>query len=140
MSEPLIALVGPTASGKSALAVEIAHALGDTEIVSADAMQLYRGMDIGTAKITEPETHGIRHHLLSVVEPSEEVSVIRYRELFDSALKDISSKSMRALAVGGSTLYLAAALDEMQFAPTDPKVREGLERELAGFLLMILIL
>jgi tRNA dimethylallyltransferase len=130
VSEPLIALVGPTASGKSALAVEIAHALGDTEIVSADAMQLYRGMDIGTAKITEPETQGLTHHLLSVVEPSEEVSVIRYRELFDSALKAISSKSMRALAVGGSTLYLAAALDEMQFAPTDPEVRERLEREL----------
>lgn len=130
MSEPLIALVGPTASGKSALAVDIAHELGDTEIISADAMQLYRGMDIGTAKITEPETKGIRHHLLGVVDPSQEVTVIQYRELFDAALDEISGASRRALAVGGSTLYLAAALDEMQFAPTDPQVRESLEREL----------
>ena len=130
MSEPLIALVGPTASGKSALAVDIAHELGDTEIISADAMQLYRGMDIGTAKITEPETKGIRHHLLGVVDPSQEVTVIQYRELFDAALDEISGASRRALAVGGSTLYLAAALDEMQFAPTDPEVRESLEREL----------
>ena len=130
MSEPLIALVGPTASGKSALAVGIAHELGDTEIISADAMQLYRGMDIGTAKITEPETKGIRHHLLGVVDPSQEVTVIQYRELFDAALDEISGASRRALAVGGSTLYLAAALDEMQFAPTDPEVRESLEREL----------
>lgn len=130
MSEPLIALVGPTASGKSALAVDIAHELGDTAIISADAMQLYRGMDIGTAKITEPETKGIRHHLLSVVDPSQEVTVIQYRELFDAALDEISAASRRALAVGGSTLYLAAALDEMQFAPTDPEVRESLEREL----------
>ncbi|MEL0261239.1 MAG: isopentenyl transferase family protein, partial [Aquiluna sp.] len=76
MSEPLIALVGPTASGNSALAVDIAHELGDTEIISADAMQLYRGMDIGTAKITEPETKGIRHHLLGVADPSQEVTVI----------------------------------------------------------------
>lgn len=130
MSEPLIALVGPTASGKSALAVDIAHELGDTEIMSADAMQLYSGMDIGTAKITEPETKGIRHHLLGVVDPSQEVTVIQYRELFDAALDEISGASRRALAVGGSTLYLAAALDEMQFAPTDPEVRESLEREL----------
>ena len=130
MSEPLIALVGPTASGKSALAVGIAHELGDTEIISADAMQLYRGMDIGTAKITEPETKGIRHHLLGVVDPSQAVTVIQYRELFDAALDEISGASRRALAVGGSTLYLAAALDEMQFAPTDPEVRESLEREL----------
>ena len=130
MSEPLFALVGPTASGKSALAVDIAHELGDTEIISADAMQLYRGMDIGTAKITEPETKGIRHHLLGVVDPSQEVTVIQYRELFDAALDEISGASRRALAVGGSTLYLAAALDEMQFAPTDPEVRESLEREL----------
>jgi len=130
VSEPLIALVGPTASGKSALAVDIAHELGDTEIISADAMQLYRGMDIGTAKITEPETKGIRHHLLGVVDPSQEVTVIQYRELFDAALDEISGASRRALAVGGSTLYLAAALDEMQFAPTDPEVRESLEREL----------
>ena len=130
MSEPLIALVGPTASGKSALAVGIAHELGDTEIISADAMQLYRGMDIGTAKITEPETKGIRHHLLGVVDPSQEVTVIQYRELFDAALDEISGASRRALAVGGSTLYLAAALDEMQLAPTDPEVRESLEREL----------
>jgi tRNA dimethylallyltransferase len=130
VSEPLIALVGTTASGKSALAVDIAHELGDTEIISADAMQLYRGMDIGTAKITEPETKGIRHHLLGVVDPSQEVTVIQYRELFDAALDEISAASRRALAVGGSTLYLAAALDEMQFAPTDPEVRESLEREL----------
>ena len=78
LSSP-IAVVGPTASGKSALAIQIAKSLGDCEIISADAMQLYRGMDIGTAKLSQSEQEGIPHHLIDAVEPSEEVSAVQYR-------------------------------------------------------------
>lgn len=130
MSFRLLALVGPTASGKSALGVQLAREIGDTEVISADAMQLYSGMDIGTAKVTEEESQGITHHLLSVAQPRDELTVVQYRELFDAALADIESRGNLPLAVGGSTLYLAAALDEMQFAPTDPIIRERLEEEL----------
>lgn len=130
MSFRLLALVGPTASGKSALGIQLAKELGEVEIISADAMQLYKGMDIGTAKVTEAESQGIPHHLLSVAKPSDELTVVQYRELFDTALADIGSRGKLPLAVGGSTLYLAAALDEMQFAPTDPMIRERLEQEL----------
>ena len=129
MSSNLIAVVGPTASGKSDLATQIAQELGNCEIVSADAMQLYRGMDIGTAKLLPEEQHGIKHHLLDVVDPSEDVSAVQYRELFDGALREIKESGGQPIVAGGSTLYLAAALDEMQFAPTDPDVRKRLEMQ-----------
>ena len=126
MSSSLIAVVGPTASGKSALAIQIAKSLGDCEIISADAMQLYRGMDIGTAKLSPNEQEGIPHHLIDAVEPTEEVTAVQYRELFDGALSAIGKSGKTPIVAGGSTLYLAAALDEMQFAPTDPEVRAAL--------------
>ena len=131
MSFSLIAVIGPTASGKSALAIELAQELGYAEIISADAMQLYRGMDIGTAKLTKADQHGIPHHLLDVIDPTGEVSAVQYRELFDEAVADITSKGNTPIVAGGSTLYLAAALDEMQFAPTDPDVRAQLEAKAA---------
>mgnify|MGYP000046322263 CR=1 FL=1 len=127
MTSSLIAVVGPTASGKSALAIELAKKLGDAEIISADAMQLYRGMDIGTAKLSAAEQSGIPHHLIDVVEPTEELTAVQYREFFDEAVEEICARGRSAIVAGGSTLYLAAALDEMQFAPTDPKVRAELE-------------
>ena len=129
MSSSLIAVVGPTASGKSALAIQIAKSLGDSEIISADAMQLYRGMDIGTAKLSPEDQADIPHHLIDVVEPSEDVTAVHYRELFDAAASGILTRNRTPIIAGGSTLYLAAALDEMQFAPTDPQVRARLETE-----------
>jgi len=127
VTSSLIAIIGPTASGKSALAIELASELGQAEIVSADAMQLYRDMDIGTAKLSSQDQGGIPHHLLSVVEPTDELTAVEYRELFDAAVADIGGRGKSVIVAGGSTLYLAAALDEMQFAPTDPKVRAELE-------------
>ena len=125
----LIAVVGATASGKSNLAIEIAQAIGNAEIVNADAMQLYRGMDIGTAKLTERERQGVKHHLLSAVEPSVDLTAVEYRGMFDQVIQEIETKGKTAIVVGGSTLYLAAALDEMSFAPTDERLREELEAE-----------
>ncbi len=125
----LIAIVGATASGKSSLAIEIAMALGNAEIVNADAMQLYRGMDVGTAKLSLAEQKGIRHHLLSVISPSEELTAVEYRELFDAAVEDVVSRGKLPIVVGGSTLYLAAALDELSFAPTDSALRSELEQQ-----------
>lgn len=125
----LIAIVGATASGKSSLAIEIAMALGNAEIVNADAMQLYRGMDVGTAKLSLAEQKGIRHHLLSVISPSEDLTAVEYRELFDAAVEDVVSRGKLPIVVGGSTLYLAAALDELSFAPTDSALRSELEQQ-----------
>lgn len=129
MAPRLIAVVGATATGKSNLAIELAKSLGSAEIINADAMQLYRGMDIGTAKLSETERNGIPHHLLSVVDPEEDLTAVQYRDMFDSALADITSRGKSAIVVGGSTLYLAAALDNLSFAPTDEDLREKLEEE-----------
>jgi len=125
----IIAVVGATASGKSNLALRLAQEIGNAEIINADAMQLYRGMDIGTAKLTQEQQQGIPHHLLSVVEPSVELTAVEYREMFDRAVEEIQLRGNRAVVVGGSTLYLAAALDEMSFAPTDEKLRAQLESQ-----------
>lgn len=125
----IIAVVGATASGKSSLALEIAKSLGNAEIINADAMQLYRGMDIGTAKLSEDQMQGLPHHLLSVVEPTVDLTAVEYREMFDDALEQVIARGNRPVVVGGSTLYLASALDNLEFAPTDPKLREELEAE-----------
>ncbi len=125
----LIAVVGATASGKSNLAIEIAKRVGNAEIINADAMQLYRGMDIGTAKLTDQGRQGVVHHLLSTVDPSVDLTAVEYRGMFDQVIQDIEKRGKTPIVVGGSTLYLAAALDEMSFAPTDEKLREQLEAE-----------
>lgn len=128
MNFELISVVGPTASGKSDLAIAIAEEIGNCEIINTDAMQLYRGMDIGTAKLTAAQMGGIPHHLISVINPDQEVSVVDFRVMFDAAMDSIAAKGKRAISVGGSTLYLSAALDEMNFAPTDEETRGELEQ------------
>ena len=110
MENRLICICGPTASGKTALSVALAQKL-NTEIISADSMQIYRGMDIGTAKPTAAERKGIVHHLLDICEPNEPFSVARYVELADAAAQDILSRGMLPVVVGGTGLYMDALIE-----------------------------
>ncbi|MGW3806679.1 tRNA (adenosine(37)-N6)-dimethylallyltransferase MiaA [Micromonospora sp. NPDC005113] len=126
----VVAVVGPTAAGKSALSIALAHAL-DGEVVNADSMQLYRGMDIGTAKLTPAERDGVPHHLLDIWEVTEPASVAEYQRLARAAVDDILSRGRVPLLVGGSGLYVRAVLERFDFPGTDPELRERLERELA---------
>jgi tRNA dimethylallyltransferase len=123
----VVAVVGPTATGKSDLALDLAQALGNAEIVNADAFQLYRGMDVGTAKVPPAERRGIPHHQLDVLEPVEDASVARYQESGRADLDAISRRGGRAVVVGGSGLYVRALLDAMDFPGTDPEIRSRLE-------------
>jgi tRNA dimethylallyltransferase len=125
---PVIAVVGPTGSGKSDLAVELALILGG-EVVNADALQFYRGMDIGTAKITVAGRRGVPHHLLDVLDVTEEASVSAFQAWARGAIADIHARGRRAILVGGSGLYVRAALDVLEFPGTDPAVRSRLEAE-----------
>ncbi|MDQ1057791.1 tRNA dimethylallyltransferase [Arthrobacter globiformis] len=125
---PVIAVVGPTGSGKSDLAVELALAL-DGEVVNADAMQFYRGMDIGTAKVTEAEQRGVRHHLLDILDVTQEASVSDFQQQARAAVADIHRRGRRAILAGGSGLYVRAALDVLDFPGTDPEIRARLEQE-----------
>ena len=127
MSFSLLAIVGPTASGKSELALKVAESLGNVEIINADAMQLYRGMDIGTAKLTESERRGVPHHLIDAVEPSEELTAVQYADLAQVKIKEVLGRKNLPILVGGSMFYVSAAIDQMDFAPTDEAVRERLE-------------
>jgi tRNA dimethylallyltransferase len=126
-----LALVGPTASGKSAVAMAVAHALGDVEIVSIDSMQVYRGLDIGTAKPTARERRSVAHHLIDVAAPTEEWSVARFQRAARAAIADIEQRGRRALLVGGAGLYVQAVIDPLTFPPRDLEVRATLEREVA---------
>lgn len=126
----VLAVVGPTASGKSELALRVAHRL-DAEIVGADAFQLYRGMDIGTAKVPPAARRGIPHHQIDVLEIAQEASVAAYQRHARADLAAIAARGRRALLVGGSGLYVRAALDDLDIPPTDPMVRSRLEAELA---------
>ncbi|MEU9021687.1 tRNA (adenosine(37)-N6)-dimethylallyltransferase MiaA [Actinomadura sp. NPDC048394] len=125
----MIAVVGATAAGKSDLAVELALRLGG-EAVNADSMQLYRGMDIGTAKLTPAEMRGVPHHLLDVWDVTETASVAEYQRLSADAIAGIRARGRLPVLVGGSGLYVRAALDRMEFPGTDPSVRARLEAEL----------
>jgi tRNA dimethylallyltransferase len=127
----VIAVVGATASGKSDLALALAQRLGG-EIVNADAMQLYRGMDIGTAKIPIEQRRGIAHHQLDVLDVRQEASVAAYQREARLDLAGIRSRRNRPILVGGSGLYVRAALDRLEIPPTDPAVRARLEGELAA--------
>jgi tRNA dimethylallyltransferase len=127
---PIVAVVGATATGKSALAVELAGAIG-AEIVNADSMQLYRGMDIGTAKLTHDEQHGVPHHLLDIWEVTRTASVAEYQERARQIMGEIRARDRRVVLVGGSGLYVRAALDRMDFPGTDPDVRADYETRLA---------
>ena len=127
---PLIAVVGGTATGKSDLAIALAQRL-DGEVVNADALQLYRGMDIGTAKVTAQERRGIPHHLLDVLDVTEEASVSAYQSASRAAIAEIRARGRVPILVGGSGLYVRAALDDIEFPPTDPAVRSRYEQRIA---------
>ena len=124
---PLIAVVGATATGKSDLAIALAQHL-DGEVVNADALQLYRGMDIGTAKVTEQERAAVPHHLLDVLEVTEEASVSAYQRAARAAIDAIRARGRTPILVGGSGLYVRAALDDIEFPPTDADLRARLEQ------------
>jgi tRNA dimethylallyltransferase len=123
-------VVGPTATGKSDLGLALAERL-DGEVVNADAMQLYRGMDIGTAKLPPAERRGVPHHQLDVLDVREEASVAAYQRHSRADIADIRSRGQVPVLVGGSGLYVRAALDRLEIPPTDPAVRARLEVELA---------
>ena len=131
---PLVGIVGATGTGKSDRALDIAQRLIDAgqavEIVNADAMQLYRGMDIGTAKVPESDRRGIPHHVLDVWEVTREASVADYQTLARSVISDIQQRGALPLLVGGSGLYVSAVVYEFEFPGTDKKIRESLEQRL----------
>ena len=125
----IIAIVGPTAVGKSDLAIDLAERIG-AEVVSADSMQVYVGMDIGTAKVPESERRGVPHHMIDVWAPDHEVSVVEFRDHARASIGEIEARGRDVVIVGGSWLYVQAILDEMDFPGTDPQVRARLESEL----------
>jgi len=126
-----LALVGPTASGKSSLAQHFASAHDDVEIVSMDSMQVYRRMDVGTAKATPSERVAVPHHLIDVADPEEEWSVARFQAEARTAVADIEARGKRALLVGGTGLYVQAVVDPMTFPPEDRALRTEIEAEAA---------
>ena len=131
MTTRVLALVGPTASGKSALAVQLAQRLPAAEIVGTDSMQVYRGMDIGTATPTITEQAGVRHHLIDVWAPDHAVTVAEFQASARDAIGDAAVRGAVPIVVGGSGLYVSAVLDDLRFPGTDPVVRGRLETELA---------
>jgi tRNA dimethylallyltransferase len=128
---PVVAVVGPTATGKTALAVQLASRLGG-EVVNADSMQLYRGMDIGTAKPTPAERGGVSHQLLDLWHVREPASVAEYARRAREVIDRLRAEGVVPLLVGGSGLYVRAVLDDLEFPGTDPALRARLERELAA--------
>lgn len=128
MTAPLIVICGPTATGKSDLALEVAEKY-DGEIVNADSMQLYKGMDIGTAKLATAERKGIPHHLLDILTVDQDASVAHYQALARTAVDEIRSRGKAAIIVGGTGLYIKSIIDEMNFPETDPELRKSLEEE-----------
>ncbi len=126
-----IAIVGPTASGKSALGIALAKSL-DGEIVNVDSMQLYRGMDIGTAKLPQAQRGGIPHHLLDIWEVTKTASVAEYQALAVDTVEQILARGKRPILVGGSMLYVQSLIDAWRFPPTDPATRAKYEARLAA--------
>ena len=131
MGTQVIAVVGATATGKSGLAIALARAL-DGEVVNADSMQLYQGMDIGTAKEPEAARQGVPHHLLDIWPVTRTANVADYQKLARAAIDDIMARGHVPVLVGGSGLYVRAALDDLHFYGTDRGIRARLESELAG--------
>ena len=134
MTTPIVAIVGPTGVGKSDLGIQVASALATkgigAEIINADAMQLYAGMDIGTAKVSDTERHAIPHHLLDVWPVSKEASVADYQLLARQAITDCHRRGVVPVLVGGSGLYVSSVLYEFEFPGTEPQVRNALEKRL----------
>ena len=126
----LIVICGATATGKSDLAVTLAQEI-DAEIINADSMQLYKDMDIGTAKITVEERKGIAHHLMDMLNVTQDANVAWYQENARAAIAEIQGRGKNVIVVGGTGLYIKAILDELNFPDTDPVVRAELELEYA---------
>lgn len=128
----LVVVAGPTATGKSELSLDLAealHARGESvEIVNGDAMQLYRGMDIGTAKLAPSERRGVPHHLIDVLEVTDRASVAAFQRDARAIIDDLRARGVRPMLVGGSGLYLSAVMYDLAFPPTDPRLRTELEQ------------
>lgn len=127
----LVAIIGPTASGKSDLGIAVAR-VRNGAIVNLDASQIYRGMDIGTAKVPLAERHGVPHHMLDIRDSTETASVAEFQTEARAAIDDIRSRGKLPICVGGSGLYVRAVLEELDFPGTDPEIRARLEAELAA--------
>ncbi len=124
----LVVIAGATATGKSSLSVELAQAI-DAEIINADSMQVYRGMDIGTAKISVEERQGIPHHMLDVLDVNQDSTVAWYQSGAREVIDEIHSRGKNVVMVGGTGLYIKAVIDELNFPDTDPMVRHTLNKE-----------
>jgi tRNA dimethylallyltransferase len=124
----VIVICGATATGKSDIAIDVAQEVG-AEIINADSMQIYRGMDIGTAKLSIEERRGVPHHLLDVLDVKEDSTVAWYQERARGAITEIHSRGKDVVIVGGTGLYIKAILDDLNFPDTDPQVRAKLEAE-----------
>ena len=131
MQRKVVSIVGPTASGKTGLGIAVAKALArkgeQAEIINADAYQMYRGMDIGTAKASLEEQAQVRHHLIDIIEPDDAMSVARFQELAREKIAELQARGVRPILVGGSGLYARAAIDDISFPGTNPQVRKALE-------------
>ena len=127
-SQPVIVVLGSTAVGKTQLSLQVAKAL-DAEIINADSMQLYRGMDIGTAKIPVEQRSGIPHHMLDVLDVTESANVNDYQTLTRALINEIHARGRRVVMVGGTGLFIKAVLEDMNFPPSDPIVRSRLEAQ-----------
>ncbi|WP_453996786.1 tRNA (adenosine(37)-N6)-dimethylallyltransferase MiaA [Bacillus nitroreducens] len=130
--EKLVVLIGPTAVGKTKLSIELAKKL-NAEIISGDSMQIYKGMDIGTAKITSEEMEGIPHHLIDIKEPHESFSVAEFQEVVRKLITEIHKRGKLPMIVGGTGLYIQSVIFDYQFTDdaSDPKYREILEQQVA---------
>ena len=129
---PVLAVVGPTASGKSGAAMAVARERGDVELVAVDAFTIYRGMDIGTAKPSAADRAAVPHHCIDLLDPTEEVDVAWFQGVARAAIAGVHDRGNVPLLVGGSGLYFRAVVDDMRFAPHDPTVRARLEEEWDG--------
>jgi tRNA dimethylallyltransferase len=128
----VVVICGATATGKSDIAIEVAQSIG-AEIINADSMQLYKGMDIGTAKLSIEERSGIPHHLLDILSVREDSTVAWYQELARKTISEIHGRNKHAVIVGGTGLYIKAILDDLNFPDTDPIIRARLESEALEF-------
>ena len=124
----VVVICGATATGKSDIAIEVAKVIG-AEIINADSMQLYKGMDIGTAKLSLDQRQGVPHHLLDILSVKEDSTVAWYQELARRTISEIHARNKHAVIVGGTGLYIKAILDDLNFPDTDPAIRARLESE-----------
>ena len=127
---PIVCIVGPTASGKTGLSILLAKEF-DAEVISCDSMQLYKHMNIGTAKPTKEEMDGVVHHLIDIIEPSQEFSLAQYVTLAKEKIQEITARNKRVVLVGGTGLYYSSLIDNVSLSPieSDKELRDEIERE-----------